>query len=139
MQQQVADVAMGGGVVGLMTPEEEAKRKKKLWALGLLGFFAIISVGSFVYNEYYIYLSVYLWFGMVYGMCLQYGRFCFSSAFRDLFAIKVPRMLVGIVIATLLFGVVVAPITAIGLSTFHAAPVSTHAIIAGVFFGTPRQ
>ena len=72
---------------------------------------------------------------MIYGMCLQYGRFCFSSAFRDLFAIKVPRMLVGIVIATLLFGVVSAPITAIGLSTFHAAPVSSHAIIAGVFFG----
>ena len=135
MQQQVADEAISGAVLGEMTPEEVAKRNKRLWALGLLGFFAIVSVGSFVYNEYYIYLSVYLWFGMIYGMCLQYGRFCFSSAFRDLFAIKVPRMLVGIIIATLLFGIVSAPITAIGLSTFHAAPVSSHAIIAGMFFG----
>jgi uncharacterized membrane protein YedE/YeeE len=135
MQQPVASAATAEAAVAKMTLEEEGKRKKRIWALGLLGFFAFISVGTFVYNEYYIYLSVYLWFGMIYGMCLQYGRFCFSSAFRDLFAIKVPRMLVGIVIATLLFGAVSAPITASGLSTFHAAPVSSHAIIAGVFFG----
>ena len=135
MQQQVASTATADAAVAKVTLEEEGQRKKRIWALGLLGFFAIISVGTFVYNEYYIYLSVYLWFGLIYGMCLQYGRFCFSSAFRDLFAIKVPRMLVGIVIATLLFGIVSAPITAAGLSTFHAAPVSSHAIIAGVFFG----
>jgi uncharacterized membrane protein YedE/YeeE len=135
MQQHVTNAATADAAVAKMTLEEEAERKKKLWALGLLGFFAFVSVGTFAYNEYYIYLSVYLWFGMIYGMCLQYGRFCFSSAFRDLFAIKVPRMLVGIVIATLLFGIVSAPITAIGLSTFHAAPVSSHAVIAGVFFG----
>ncbi len=135
MQQQVASVATADEAVAKMTLEEEGRRKKRLWAQGLLGFFAFISVGTYVYNEYYIYLSVYLWFGMIYGMCLQYGKFCFSSAFRDLFAIRVPRMLVGIVIATVLFGVVSAPITAIGLSTFHAAPVSSHAVIAGVFFG----
>jgi len=135
MQQQVASAATADAALAKMTLEEEGKRKKRLWALGLLGFFAFISVGTYVYNEYYIYLSVYLWFGLIYGMCLQYGRFCFSSAFRDLFAIKVPRMLVGIVIATLLFGIVSAPITAIGMSTFHAAPVSSHAIIAGIFFG----
>ncbi|MDX2455978.1 MAG: YeeE/YedE family protein [Gammaproteobacteria bacterium] len=135
MQQQVASAATADAALAKMTLEEEGKRKKRLWALGLLGFFGFISVGTYVYNEYYIYLSVYLWFGLIYGMCLQYGRFCFSSAFRDLFAIKVPRMLVGIVIATLLFGIVSAPITAIGMSTFHAAPVSSHAIIAGIFFG----
>ena len=135
MQQQVASAAAAEIAAAKMTLEEEGKRRKRLWALGLMGFFAFISIGTYIYNEYYIYLSVYLWFGLIYGMCLQYGRFCFSSAFRDLFAIKVPRMLVGIVIATLLFGAVSAPITASGLSTFHAAPVSSHAIIAGVFFG----
>ena len=135
MQQQVASEATSDAALAKMTLEEEGKRKKQLWALGLVGFFSFISIGTYIYNEYYIYLSVYLWFGMIYGMCLQYGKFCFSSAFRDLFAIRVPRMLVGIVIATLLFGVVSAPITAAGLSTFHAAPVSSHAIIAGIFFG----
>ncbi len=135
MQQQVASAVTADAAVGKMTAEEEAKRKKRLWAHGVIWFFAFISIGTYIYSEYYIYLSVYLWFGLIYGMCLQYGRFCFSSAFRDLFAIKVPRMLVGIVIATLLFGAVAAPITAVGLSTFHAAPVSSHAIIAGAFFG----
>jgi len=135
MQQQVTSVATADVALAKMTLEEQGKRKKQLWALGLVGFFSFISIGTYIYNEYYIYLSVYLWFGLIYGMCLQYGRFCFSSAFRDLFAIRVPRMLVGIVIATLLFGVVSAPITAAGLSTFHAAPVSSHAVIAGIFFG----
>lgn len=135
MQQPVADAVTADGVIGTVTTEDEKRRKHRLWAKGLLGFFAFISVGTYIYNEYYIYLSVYLWFGLIYGMCLQYGKFCFSSAFRDLFAIRVPRMLVGIVIATLLFGAVSAPITASGLSTFHAAPVSEHAIIAGIFFG----
>jgi uncharacterized membrane protein YedE/YeeE len=107
----------------------------KIWAAVVLGFFMLVSIGTYAYNEYYIYLSVYLWFGMIYGMCLQYGRFCFSSAFRDLFAIGVPRMLVGIMIATVLFGAVSAFVTAGGASTFHAAPVSAHAVIAGVVFG----
>jgi uncharacterized membrane protein YedE/YeeE len=135
MQQQVTGVATADLVMDKAALEDAEKRKKRRWALGLLGFFAFTSIATFIYNEYYIYLSVYLWFGLIYGMCLQYGKFCFSSAFRDLFAIRVPRMLVGIVIATLLFGAVSAPITAAGLSTFHAAPVSSHAIIAGAIFG----
>lgn len=64
--------------------------RNKLWASIILVFVMLVSIGTYAYNEYYIYLSVYLWFGMVYGMCLQYGRYCFSSAFRDLFAIGVP-------------------------------------------------
>ncbi len=68
-------------------------------------------------------------------MCLQYGRFCFSSAFRDLFAVGVPRMAVGIMIATVLFAFVGAFVTATGLSTFHPAPTSIHAVIAGFIFG----
>jgi hypothetical protein len=100
-----------------------------------MGFFALISVGTYTYNEYYLYLSVYLWFGLIYGMCLQYGRFCFSSAFRDLFAVGVPRMAVGIMIATVLFALVGAFVTATGLSTFHSAPTSLHAVIAGFIFG----
>ena len=76
-------------------------RRNILWAYGIVGLFALISLGTFAYNEYYTYLSVYLWFGFIYGVCLQYGRFCFSSAFRDLFAVGVPRMAVGIMIASL--------------------------------------
>ena len=117
------------------TALENDLRKKRMWAFGIVGFFAMVSVSTFAYNEYYIYLSVYLWFGFIYGMCLQYGRFCFSSAFRDLFAVGVPRMVVGVMVATALFAFVSAFISATGLSTFHAAPTSVHAVIAGFIFG----
>lgn len=105
------------------------------WALGIVGFFLLVSILSFAYHEYYIYISAYLWFGFIYGMCLQYGRFCFASAFRDLFAVGVPRMVVGIMIATVLFSFVSAFVTATGMSTFHAAPSSIHAVLAGLIFG----
>ncbi|MCK5621096.1 MAG: YeeE/YedE family protein, partial [Alphaproteobacteria bacterium] len=123
----------GAADIETRTAEDTIKRRR--WAYGIMAFFALVSIGTFLYNEYYIYLSVYLWFGLVYGMCLQYGRFCFSSAFRDLFAVGVPRMVVGIMIATVLFAFVGAFVTATGLSTFHAAPTSVHAVIAGFIFG----
>jgi uncharacterized membrane protein YedE/YeeE len=109
--------------------------RNRLWAFGVVGFFLILSVGSYAMNPMYVYFSAYLWFGFIYGMSLQYGRFCFSSAFRDLFAVGVPRMLVGIVIATVLFGVSAAFLTATGTSAFHPAPMSIHSVIAGAVFG----
>jgi len=110
-------------------------KKNIVWAYVIVGFFGLISVITLAMHEYYIYLSAYLWFGFIYGMCLQYGRFCFASAFRDLFAVGVPRMVVGIMIATLLFAISSNLVAATGWSTFHAAPVSIHAAIAGLIFG----
>ncbi len=110
-------------------------QKNRIWVLVIVGFFALISIGTYAIHEYYIYLSAYLWFGFIYGMCLQYGRFCFASAFRDLFAVGVPRMVVGIMIATLLFSITSSLVASTGWSTFHAAPWSVHAIIAGLIFG----
>jgi len=115
--------------------EESVPRKNVLWAYGIVGFLILVSVGTYALHEYYIYLSAYLWFGFIYGMCLQYGRFCFASAFRDLFAVGVPRMVVGIMIATVLFAITSAFVSSTGWSTFHAAPVSMHAAIAGLIFG----
>jgi uncharacterized membrane protein YedE/YeeE len=114
---------------------EAELRKKHIWAFVIVAFLAMVSISTYAYNEYYIYLSVYLWFGFIYGMCLQYGRFCFSSAFRDLFAVGVPRMAVGVMVATVLFALVSAFVSATGLSTFHAAPTSVHAVVAGFIFG----
>jgi uncharacterized membrane protein YedE/YeeE len=110
-------------------------RKNVVWAYGIVAFFALVSIATFALHEYYIYLSAYLWFGFIYGMCLQYGRFCFASAFRDLFAVGVPRMVVGIMIATILFAISSAFVASTGWSTFHPAPTSIHAMIAGVIFG----
>ena len=114
---------------------EQKERQYRNWAFVIVGFFVFVSLGSYALSEYYIYLIAYLWFGFVYGMALQYGRFCFASAFRDLFAVGVPRMVVGIVIATILFGLTAAFPTAAGQSTFHPAPASIHSVIAGLFFG----
>lgn len=113
----------------------DGERKNRLWAFAVTGFFVVISVGAMAVNELYVYFAAYLWFGFVYGMCLQGGRFCFSSAFRDLFAVGVPRMLVGIVIATVLFGLSASFLTATGMSAFHPAPMGIHSVIAGLVFG----
>jgi len=114
---------------------ENIERKNLVWVFVIIGFLSLLSITTYQMHEYYIYLTAYLWFGFVYGMCLQYGRFCFSSAFRDLFAVGVPRMAVGIVIAMVLFGTVSAFVTATGNSTFHPAPYGIHSVIAGFIFG----
>jgi hypothetical protein len=114
---------------------DDGERKRRNWALAIVAFFSFISVGTYAYNEYYLYLSVYLWFGFIYGMCLQYGRFCFASAFRDLFAVGVPRMAVGIMIAIIFFAIVSAFVTATNISTFHSSPYGYHMMIAGLIFG----
>ena len=109
--------------------------RNHVWAFAILGSLSLLTLVTYSMHEYYIYLAAYLWFGFVYGMCLQYGRFCFSSAFRDLFAVGVPRMAVGIMIAMVLFGAVSAFVTATGNSTFHPAPYGIHSVIAGFIFG----
>ncbi|MBU0728852.1 MAG: YeeE/YedE family protein [Proteobacteria bacterium] len=83
----------------------------------------------------YMYLNVYIWFGVAYGLMLQYGRFCFASASRDLFAAGVPRMAVGILVALMFFSVIQAVLMATNMSTFHPAPMGIQTIIAGLIFG----
>jgi uncharacterized protein len=113
----------------------DAASRNQRWALVVTGLFLAVSLGSFAVNELYIYLGAYLWFGFIYGMCLQYGRFCFSSAIRDLFAVGAPRMIVGIMIATVVFGLAAALVTASNMSPFRAAPFGVHSVIAGAIFG----
>lgn len=110
-------------------------RGNVLRALLVLGFFVVVSLWSYGVDERYLYLSAYLWFGFVYGMALQYGRFCMASAIRDLFAVGVPRMAVGIMIAVVLFSLVSAYVTATGKSTFHPTPIGLFSVIGGLIFG----
>jgi len=104
-------------------------------AFVILGFFALVSLGSFTVDHRFIYYSAYLWFGFIYGMTLQYGRFCMASAIRDLFAVGVPRMAVGIMIAVILFSLVSAFVTVAGKSTFHPSPIGLYSVIGGLIFG----
>lgn len=110
-------------------------KKNQIWAFVVTGILMLITLLYYKANVYYMYLVVYIWFGFAYGMMLQYGRFCFASASRDLFAAGVPRMAVGILVALVFFSLVEATLTATNMSTFHPAPFGIHTLISGMIFG----
>jgi len=111
------------------------EKRNAMWAFIVTGALILISLLYWAADTYYMYLIVYIWFGYAYGMMLQYGRFCFASASRDLFAAGVPRMAVGILIAMVFFSLVGAILSSNGLSTFHAGPLGLHEVIGGLIFG----
>lgn len=111
------------------------ERKNQIWAFAITGILILISMAYYQVNAYYIYVVVYIWFGFAYGMMLQYGRFCFASASRDLFAAGVPRMAVGILVALVFFSLIQATLASTDMSTFHPAPFGIHTLIAGLIFG----
>ena len=104
-------------------------------AMALVALVTILSLGLLANDTRWIYLLVYVWFGVAYGVFLQYGRFCMASAVRDLFAIKVPRMAVGVMIATALFSITAGLVTVSGYSTFYPHPLGWHIIAGGLIFG----
>ncbi|UCE71952.1 MAG: YeeE/YedE family protein [Nitrospiraceae bacterium] len=114
---------------------ENIEKRNQLWAFIVTGALILISLLYYSSNIYYIYLIVYIWFGVAYGMMLQYGRFCMASASRDLFAAGVPRMAVGVLIALIFFSLVSVVLAATNMSTFHAGPLGTHELIGGIIFG----
>ena len=111
------------------------ENKNAMWAFLVTGALILISLLYWAADTYYMYLVVYIWFGFAYGLMLQYGRFCFASASRDLFAAGVPRMAVGILIALIFFSLVGAILSSNNLSTFHAGPLGLHEVIGGLIFG----
>lgn len=111
------------------------EKKNQIWAFVITGLLILVSLVYYKVNTYYLYTIVYIWFGFAYGMMLQYGRFCFASASRDLFAAGVPRMAVGVLIALMFFSIIQASLNATNMSTFHPAPFGIHMLIAGVIFG----
>lgn len=97
----------------------------------------ILKEGLWYYqvNALYMYIIAYAWFGFAYGVLLQWGRFCFASAWRDLFAIGVTRMFVGIMIAMGVFSIIMAILASEQLSTFHPGPLGWHELAGGLIFG----
>jgi len=114
---------------------EDQEKKNIRKAYIIIGVMLLLSVLYASASANYMYLNVYIWFGLAYGMMLQYGRFCFASASRDLFAAGVPRMAVGILIALIFFSIIQALLAATNMSTFHPAPAGIHTLIAGIIFG----
>lgn len=115
--------------------DQENNKKGQIWAYSITGILVLVSLMYYKTNVYYMYLIAYIWFGFAYGMMLQYGRFCFASASRDLFAAGVPRMAVGILVALIFFSLIQATLASTNMSTFHPAPFGIHTLIAGMIFG----
>jgi len=114
---------------------EPDMKSNVFWAYLITGLLLVTSLGYYSFNPYFIYLVVYIWFGFAYGMMLQYGRFCFASASRDLFAAGVPRMAVGVLVALMFFSLIQATLASTNMSTFHPAPFGMHTLLAGLVFG----
>ena len=110
-------------------------RSNNRYAAGVVVFVIICSLFALALDSRFLYLLVYAWFGVIYGVLLQYGRFCMASAVRDLFAVKVPRMAVGMMIAVALYSIVATVVTLSGFSTFHPNALGWHIMIGGAIFG----
>ena len=110
-------------------------QKGTLQAMGVVLLVIVGSLWALSIDSRFLYLLVYVWFGVIYGMFLQYGRFCMASAVRDLFAVKVPRMAVGMMIAVALYSIVAAIVSLSGFSTFHSNALGWHVVIGGAIFG----
>lgn len=104
-------------------------------ALALVGAGVLASIVALSIDMRLSYLLLYAWFGIGYGALLQYGRFCMASAVRDLFAVRVPRMAVGMMIAVALYALVSAGVTLAGFGTVDPDPVGWHILVGAAIFG----
>lgn len=109
--------------------------KGNLYAMGIVALTVLGSIWALALDTRWIYLLVYVWFGLGYGIFLQYGRFCMASAVRDLFAVGVPRMAVGMLIAVILFSLTAAAVQVLGVNTFHPHPMGWHILVGALIFG----
>jgi uncharacterized membrane protein YedE/YeeE len=89
-------------------------------------------------------LAIMWIFGLAFGVILQRSRFCFASAFRDLYLLQDGRMMkgiiIGMVVATLGFSLVMGklvPDLAAGSYPARAGvyPLGYQTLVAGILFG----
>ncbi len=106
------------------------------WALAVAVFVAAHRVDT-QYSMFWV-------FGLGFGFVLQRGRFCFASAFRDLFLLGHGRnmkgVLFGLAVASVGFGLVMSrqvpmPFLGINPPTANVLPLGAHTVLGGVLFG----
>jgi len=110
-------------------------RRGVISAAAIVAVIALVSALYLAIDARYIYILVYAWFGVAYGLLLQYGRFCMASAVRDLFMVRVPRMAVGVIVAIVLYALIAAGVHIAGVNTFAPHPLGWHVLIGGAIFG----
>jgi uncharacterized protein len=89
-------------------------------------------------------LGVFWLFGLAFGFVLQRSRFCFASAFRDLFLLGDARVMKGIIaglaVATAGFAVLMARLVPeVGFGSLPPGatvlPLGIHTLLGGILFG----
>ncbi|MHB0914952.1 MAG: YeeE/YedE family protein [Thermoleophilia bacterium] len=98
-------------------------------------FLAVLSILYYIAAPVYLYIVVYMWFGFLYGVLQQYGRFCFASAWRDLIMVKVPRMFVGIMVGMMTLSIIAVFIFSVYPERYHNTFFGLHGLIGGALFG----
>ena len=88
--------------------------------------------------------SMFWVFGLAFGFVLQRGRFCFASAFRDIFLLGHARnmkgVLMGLAVGVVGFGLVMSrqvPLTSLGIypPSANVLPLGIHTALGGLLFG----
>ena len=124
------------GTPGTSGPSPNAWRAISAWGLAAVIF--LLARGS---DPQY---SMFWVFGLAFGFVLQRGRFCFASAFRDLFLLGHGRtmkgVLLGLAVASVGFGIVMArqvPVTTMGFDppSANVLPIGVHTALGGILFG----
>lgn len=112
----------------------------RMGILALLVAAAVVLLAAAVSSE----MAVFWTFGLAFGFVLQRSRFCFASAFRDIFLLRHGRnmrgVLVGLAVATLGFAVLMArqvPNPALGIlpPSANVLPIGWHLVLGGLLFG----
>jgi len=82
-------------------------------------------------------LGATLLIGLGFGILLQKGRFCFTSALRDFIAFKDTRVLNGVIIGivTMMLGTSIAYVLGVSSSNFWVSNYGLSNIIGGFIFG----
>lgn len=89
-------------------------------------------------------MGLFWTFGLAFGFVLQRSRFCFASAFRDIFLLSHGRtmkgLLVGLLVATLGFAIFMSklvPNPALGIlpPDANVLPLGWHMVLGGLLFG----
>jgi uncharacterized protein len=117
------------------------KSPSLVMGLGAIAVALVILLGALSSDRL---LAVFWLFGLAFGFVLQRSRFCFTSAFRDLFLLGDGRVmkgiLAGLAVATMGFTVLMArlvPETGFGSLPPGATvlPLGLHTLLGGVLFG----
>lgn len=121
---------------------EKVKVRQQVW-VGLLAT-AVAAAILWLANRLDGQTALFWVAGLAFGFVLQRSRFCFASAFRDIFLLRHGRnmkgVLVGLAVATFGFAVVMnqqVPNASLGVLPLEAnvLPLGWHVVLGGLLFG----